>query len=224
MQNKNNLEEFLLSIKDDKMISVIGSSTSGKSWLTYFLCEFFILKNKPIVLIDVVNDSVVMDRINKSENLRNRKYSFNHISLDEGDKILSLVRTLKDSVVVIENFNSIPSKKSSDNILMDRAKNITSMVSKLREMSVDNNLNIITTNATYNSPIGTGLTKIMGSSSIAYSSDTIVSCTKDKDNNIFLKVEKSRSGAYLNGESFSDMSKVIKCLIRKEKIKKLLSN
>jgi hypothetical protein len=222
MQNKNKLEEFLTSIYDDKMITVIGSAGSGKSWLTYFLCEFFILKNKSIVFIDVIDDRVVLDRLSKSENLRNRKYDFHHIRIDEGDKIINFITKIKDAVVVIDNFNSMPSKKDNIDGMADRAKTMSYMSKKLREISVANNLNIITTNNTYKS-VSTGLAQIMGSSSISYISDTIVSCNKT-DGEILLKVEKSRNGAYLNGESFTDMSKIIKCLIRKEKIAKLLSN
>ncbi len=81
MENNKNISDFFMNIKNDIITLIVGNSGSGKSFLVSMICEYYLLENKPCVVIDTTNDESIIYRINKSYNLINRKFSFTHIKI-----------------------------------------------------------------------------------------------------------------------------------------------
>lgn len=219
MENNKKVEDFLNSIKDNRIITIGGTAASGKSWITSMICEYFLLKNKECVVIDTCNDNTIFRRLSKSTNFLNKSGKVTFFSSYSMDDIYSYVQKLNKRVVIIDNVSMITSSKNNTS----QYDLLKTFLDKLKELSYSNDLTLIYTTQIRNGYTPNSSQGLNISPSLSYSSDTIGVCYKDEDNNMRFKVEKSRTGIFIKNMDFINLSALIKGIIRKEKIAKLLA-
>lgn len=202
MNNKEKFLDFLESTTKSKILLITGESNSGKTFLMNKISEYLkYFSEKEIHTINTENHfSPIINKINV--------YDINF-----SETIIEKLKTLKNSIIIIDNISSIIFTRYSNNLTFNKILLLKKFIQTLREISIDNNLQLIIVKQNYNF-----LNFNNYNTETTVQSADIVCLTYKEDNILKMKILKSRYGCNYNGSYDINLSP----LIRKRKIENLL--
>lgn len=197
-----NIDNFLNSIIENKIITIAGTSGSGKTWLLAYITEFLLIKYKSLVMFNT--DTKTIEILKKFESFK----TINYYTEYDATNFLHTIKDLKNTILAVEDFNIFNNndfEKKSD------------FIYEVRRICVENNLTLIITIQSVTRFSGSVINPKL--STFYQIADTVCVCKKD-NNELIFDIEKSRAGLSGNFKTFN-ITKAINKYVRLEKIKRI---
>ncbi len=227
MNNNDRLETFFKSLDLDNIITILGTASSGKTWLVAFICEYFALKKNDITIFDCESGGKLwLNRLEKIyhefKNDIDRPSIKIKLDVSYFEDIIDNLKNIKNSIIVIDSLGVLTTRNKDEylsTIGFGKSKYVNKFYHQLRLIAIENNLKIITIAQSAR----TAQITTSGNITETMMSDTLAICFRDvKDDSIKFTVSKSRHGITGGIMENINLSSIIKKIIRKEKIENIL--